>query len=651
MGFCLVWSLLLVRVFILQVFPHQKLERLESKQYETTVKVDGRRGSIFDRNGVELAISAPTYSLFADPQELWPKRKEAAKKLQRVLGLDPKKMLSATKDKRRRFVWLDRQLTIEKMEKINGLKIHGLGFIEEPKRVYPDEDILKPILGVVGRSGKGAEGIEKQYDSTLRSDPRKIQVRRDARGRPLHFNGLLVTEMESGSDVELTIDRELQYVLHRELKQTVEEQGAAGAVGIVLDAKTSEVLAMDGVGIPMGEEKLDQENWRNRPIIEAFEPGSTMKTFIIAAGLQKKNWQPNTKFNCEKGEFRIGNRVIGEADTHHRFGWLTISEILAVSSNIGVTKMAFSLGEDLVKESLSKFGFGRKTGIDLPGEAKGIVQSGKWNKHLLSNVSFGHGMTATPLQIANAYAAIANGGILRVPTITKKQPMPIKTWDIPWLSKSGHEKSDGERVLSTTEAQTLRLLLAGVMVPGGTGYSASVPGYPVAGKTGTAQKVNPHGRGYLAGSYISSFIGMIPANDPKFVIYVAVDSPKKQYYGSQVAGPLFSRVATYAVRHEGIAPRWLNEQQAMGLLPNLVTKNEDEKIKDTEIQVEEAMSTAPSSEAMPNIGNLTVREVQEYLRDRELRVRFHGSGKVMRFEPQEGTILKSNDKVEVWLTQ
>lgn len=678
-GFSVVWSLLLVRVFILQIFPHEKLERLEAKQYETTVKVEGRRGSIFDRNGVELAISAPAYSLFADPQELGDKSGEAVRKLQKILNLDYKKTMAQLKDKSRRFVWIERHLNFDKMENIKKLKIHGLGFIEEPVRFYPDEDILKPVLGVVSRSGKGFEGVEKQYDSVLRSDPRKIQVRRDARGRPLHFNGLLVTEMESGSDVQLTIDREMQYVLHRELKQTVQDQEAAGAVGIILDAQTSEVMAMDAVGLPMGGEKLAKENWRNRPILEAFEPGSTMKTFVIAAGLQQKKWQPNTRFNCEQGELRIGNRVIGEADSHHRFGWLTISEILAVSSNIGMAKMAFALGETAVREELYKFGFGHKTGIDLPGEATGIIRKNKWSKHLLSNVSFGHGMTATPLQIANAYAAIANGGILRKPRITKQSIAPIKTLSLPWLAPKDEPSNEGIRILTPAEAQTLRLLLAGVMVKGGTGVSAVVPGYPVAGKTGTAQKVNPQGRGYLAGVYVSSFVGMIPANEPKFVIFVAVDSPKKQYYGSQVAGPLFSRVATYAVRHQGIAPRWLNEEQALGLLPNLKSKSEAKR----EVETQSVEQKTPSKsivakteergepvepqdiaqlgdngpaavvakDAMPNLESLTVREVQEYLHERELNVMFHGSGRVSRFEPAEGTPLKDNDKVEVWLSQ
>lgn len=715
-GFATLWSLILLRVFILQIFPHQKLERLETKQYETTVKIEGRRGSIYDRNGVELAISAPASSLYADPQLIWPERQLVAQKLEKILGLKYKEILKMVKDKNRRFVWIDRQLPIDKVEKIKRLKIRGLGFIEEPVRVYPDEDILKSVLGVVGRSGMGLEGIEKQYESTLRGNPRKIQVRRDARGRPLQVNGLLVTENEEGTDVQLTIDRELQYILHRELKKTVQDQEAAGAVGIILDAQTSEVRAMDAIGLPMGGEKLAKENWRNRPILESFEPGSTMKTFVIAAGLQEKKWQPNTRFDCENGTFKIGKRTIGEADSHHHFGLLTISEILAFSSNIGMTKMAFALGEQTVRQNLTKFGFGQRTGIDLPGEAIGIVQSGKWGLHLLSNISFGHGVSVTPIQIANAYAAIANGGILKKPRITKQIEMQSSSWnplssswklqnsilnisdlnnsDKKFDGKSDETSKSGIRILTEAQAQTLRLLLAGVTAKGGTGVSAVVPGYPVAGKTGTAQKVNPNGRGYLPGVYISSFAGIIPANEPRFVIYVAVDSPVKQYYGSQVAGPLFSRIATFAVRHEGIAPRWLNEQQALGFKTNFselksdsedsnnvsnfnshttsnktsnTTSNAKENVKEnvkanqSGNSVSNTKVSAVSNEAltetieifdtMPNLNKLTLREVHESLQNRELKVILHGSGQVSRFNPPEGTPLKENDSVEVWLTQ
>lgn len=680
--FAAFWVLLLMRVFFIQIFPHEKLERLESRQYETTVKIEGRRGSIYDRRGIELAISSPAYSLYADPQLLWKDRATIARQLTKAIGLNRWEFLKLVKDKKKRFVWIDRQLSSQQMEKVKKLNIHGLGFIEEPKRIYPDEDILKPILGTVGRYGKGLEGIEKQFDSVLRGNPKNLQIRRDARGRPLQVNGILVTEIEEGTDVQLTLDREMQYVLHRELQRTVLEQDAQGALGIILDANTSEVLAMDGLGQAMSGDAIHSSPWRNRPMLDAFEPGSTMKTFVIAAGLQQKGWQPNTRFDCENGKLKIGKRTINEADSHHRFGWLTISEILSFSSNVGMAKMAFELGEQSVKDVLAQFGFGKKTGINLPGEAKGIIQEGKWSQHLLSNVSFGHGMAATPLQIANAYAAIANGGILNTPKITKQLEAKLKNWnlplgaklktlDLPWdlesllINTDPSASSEGKRILTEAEAQTLRLLLAGVVVSGGTGVSAIVPGYPVAGKTGTAQKVNPKGLGYLPDVYISSFVGMIPANEPRFVIYVAVDSPKKQYYGSQVAAPLFARIATFAVRHEGLAPRWLNQQQAEGLMPNLahqkttvvrevssVAQTQDGETVSLLSSADSATFLAEESlNAMPNLSRLTLREVQERLFNRNVKVKIHGTGRVAHFQPPAGAMIADKEKIELWLSE
>lgn len=695
--FAIVWSLLLLRVFILQTFPHEKLERLEAKQYETTVKIEGRRGSIYDRKEVELAMSAPAYSLYVDPQLVWDQRRQIARQLQKAIGISSREFLKLFRSKKNRFAWVERQLNLEQYEKVKQLNIHGLGFVEEPMRVYPDADILKSVLGVVGRSGVGLEGVEKQYDSILRGNPKKVQVRRDARGRPLQINGLLVTEVEDGTDVQLTLDRELQYVLHRELTQTMNEQSANGAIGIILDAQTSEILAMDGVGLTVGGDRVKEDQWRNRPLLEAFEPGSTMKTFIIAAGLQQKGWQPNTRFNCENGVLKIGKRTIREADEHHKFGWLSVSEILAMSSNVGMTKMAFELGNENVRQILNKFGFGQKTGVDLPGESKGIINEGKWSRHLLSNISFGHGIAVTPLQIANAYAAIANGGILKKPRVLKKQESKISS-DLfySWFKNDNDLNSDfnyGVRILSEPEAQTLRLLLAGVVTDGGTGLNAIVPGYPVAGKTGTAQKVNPQGRGYLPNVYISSFVGMIPANNPRFVIYVAVDSPRKQYYGSQVAAPLFSRIATFAVRHEGLAPRWLKEEQAQGLMPPIANKinkasNSRPRVASNSLESEESSSTSAdslsssssssqsstiskealsnsiqddspinsnivlnTSELMPNLNNLTLREVHERLQNKNVQVKIKGSGRVHFFYPSEGVPLGERAQIEVWLTE
>jgi cell division protein FtsI (penicillin-binding protein 3) len=283
-------------------------------------------------------------------------------------------------------------------------------------------------------------------------------------------------------------------------------------------------------------------------VTDMFEPGSTMKTFVMAAAIEKKKIEPNTKVFGEFGSYKIGKRVIREADAKHHFGWITATEVLAYSSNIGSTKIAQIVGEDDLREAYLRFGFGEPSGVDLPGEARGMVQPLPWREHLLANVSFGHGISATALQVANAYASVANGGWLKRPYIMKS----IRD------SETG-EVSEGKpktirRVLGDDAAAKVRLMLSATTIGDGTGLNARVPGFPVAGKTGTAQRVLENGRGYEPGAYVSSFAGFLPANDPKFVIFVSLDKPRKNYYGGAVAAPVFARIARFAVSRAGLSP-------------------------------------------------------------------------------------------------
>ncbi len=294
-----------------------------------------------------------------------------------------------------------------------------------------------------------------------------------------------------------------------------------------------------------------------------------MKTFVLAGAIHKGLIQPETQVDCEGGVIHIGKRVIREADAKHQFHLLTATQILAYSMNTGMTKIAFKIGPDAVRDSFRMFGFGERSGIDLPGEAKGIIQPFPWRDHLLANISFGHGLTATPLQIANAYAVIANGGYLRRPYVVKE----IRD----------HENSETvitqaktlSRVLTDEDVAKIKKMLLAATSKDGTGYLARVAGYPVAGKTGTAQKVDPNGRGYLKGGYVSSFAGYIPAGNPKYVIYIAVDHPRKDYYGGAVAAPVFARVASFAVRRAGLAPSMGPEDTALPQMVPLMNLTQD----------------------------------------------------------------------------
>jgi cell division protein FtsI (penicillin-binding protein 3) len=553
------WSLMVARAAWLQLLPDSRLQSLKKRQFETVVTLNPRRGDVIDRNGHELAVSMTSYSLFADPKIL-----EEPKKVVRFLASELKLPVKSVeerimKNRQKRFVWIERHVEQTAYEAISAKKIRGIGFVEESKRIYPNEKLLSHVLGFVGGEEQGLEGLELRYNDQLRAAKKHVSIQRDARGRPLIVNGQIFNQVPDGADLQLTIDRELQFILEQELSQTVVRHEADSAVGVVLDAQTSEVLAMASSPSfdPNKSSNFAPELRRNRAVTDSYEPGSTMKTFVIAGAINKGLVEPNTKFDVSGGQIRLGKRVIHEADAHHVFDSLSISEILAVSSNVGMAKLALKIGPEAIRETLENFGFGVRTGIDLPGEAKGILQKLPWRDHLMANISFGHGIAATAIQVANAYAVIANGGWLR-------QPYAVK-------SIRDHENGETiemkpktlRRVLSDEAVAKMRLILTGVTSKEGTGYNARVAGFPVAGKTGTAQKVMPNGKGYMKGGYISSFAGFLPANNPKFVIYVVVDHPRKEYYGSAVAAPVFSRVASFAVRKAGIAPVLISEENIL----------------------------------------------------------------------------------------
>lgn len=631
-GFCLLWTLLVARALQLQVFPDSRLQTLKNRQFRTLVTLEARRGAIVDRNGRELALSAAAQSLYADPKII-DSPKWTARQLAKILGVKSSTIYAKIKDRRRRFVWLARRLDPAKAARVKALGVRGLSMVDEWKRVYPNESVLAQTLGFLGVEGQGLEGIELQREQDLRGNPKKVHMRRDARGRPLVADGLLFQQNPDGNDLKLTIDSEVQYMLESELARVMGETDAESAVGIVLDASSSAIRAIASVpGFDSNKAlRADPERRRNRALTDAFEPGSTMKTFVVAKALQETKIQPNSKFFCENGRMQLGKRIIREADQNHKWGWLSVSEILAFSSNIGTAKIAFQLGEETVRSGLEDFGFGVRSGVDLPGEARGTLLPLPWSDHLLSNVSFGHGVTATPLQIANAYAAIANGGLLKTPYIVESV-LDSETG----LERSVRPEEPIRRVLSGDVAAQMRLLLSGVTAAGGTGVNAKVNGFIVAGKTGTAQKVNPKGRGYLQGGYISSFAGFLPAHDPRLVIFVAVDHPKKVYYGSQVAAPLFSRLGAYAARREGLAPVLISEQ-------NLVKPKRGEKA------VGVASETLKIDQIMPDWSDLSLRDVLRRVQGTDIKLRVVGKGSVRETVPAAGEVLGDSKKITVIL--
>ena len=541
--YVVLFGALLFRATFLQIIPHQKLNHLKERQFQSTIQIEPRRGVIYDRNGRELAVSIPVQSVFADPKII-KNRRQVAKQLAPVLGVSRESLLVKLKDKEKRFIWLQRRLSEESAVQIKKMAIFGIGFVEEWKRIYPNENLFSQTLGFVNSEDRGISGLELIYDKLLRGDEKNIRIKRDARGRPLASESFLFTEPPEGEHLTLTVDSEVQFALESELERAVRDFQAESATAVVLDAQTSAIRAMGSYPTfdPNSKSAAKPEMMRNRSVTDGFEPGSVMKTFVIAKGLKEGILDPDKMYFCENGVMKIGKRVIREAEASHSFKFLSVRDILGFSSNIGTTKIAFELGAERVRQGYLDFGFGQRTKIDFPGETKGILHDLPWTDHLLSNNSFGHGMTASALQIANAYVAVVNGGVLNKPYLIEKG------------AGADVEVREVKRVLTDEQSATLREMLVAATQSKRTGTQAQIDGFEVGGKTGTAQKVSSTSKGYIPGGYISSFAGFFPAKQPKYVIYIMVDYPKKAYYGSQVAAPVFARLASYIARKDGLMP-------------------------------------------------------------------------------------------------
>lgn len=629
--FLAAWCLLIARGMMLQVFPDVRLDNLKRRQFETSLEIRTRRGAILDRNGIDLAASIPSFSLFADPK-LIQNSPALAKRLAKHLDIPFAPLKKRMKDHSRRFLWVKRQMPDKQKLEIEHWDEPGLGFIEEPKRVYPNGSLLAQVMGFVGNEGSGLEGLELQYEKLLQGRLKLVILPRDARGRPLLRDGRSLNEVPDGADIELTIDHEAQFNLERELQNVVARFEAASAVGVVVDAQTSEILAM--ANVPTADlndgARFSPEIRRNRLITDAFEPGSVMKTFVIASALKEELIKPGTRYFCEGGRMKIGDKWIQEAEKKDAFEWLTVSEILAYSSNVGAAKIAFDLGDQRLARGLTDFGFGAKTGIEVPGEARGILNPLPWRPHLLANVAFGHGIAVTPLQIVGAYTAIANGGLLKRPLLVHA----VRPHDHEPAQEFQAEEI--RRVLSPQQAATMRLMLAAATEEKSTGFNARIPGYFVAGKTGTAQKVDLKKGGYLHNAYISSFAGFVPANSPRYVIYIAVDDPKKAYYGSQVAAPVFAKIAQYMVRKNGVPPAQISENNMFSTVERRRNSLQAQALDELK---RSSTGEGEDSKVFPNLMGLSLREAVRRVHEQAAQIDVRGHGQVVRTIPAAGSSL------------
>ena len=552
-GLAVLWGCAVAfRLYSLQVVGHEGYAHRAERQQQRVVRIDPPRGTIYDARGRELAVSVEADSLFAVPREI-EKPVALAKMLAPILGEKPE-ALAKQLEGDREFVWIARKLDPPVALAVRGLEAEGLHFLTEYKRYYPMGELAAAVLGFVGVDNEGLAGVEFQYDSRVAGKWGERTVLRDARRSTAAPPTLPSAAAEPGEDLHLTLDATIQHLAESALKRAVEHHRALSGSVVVLDPNTGAVRAL--ASFPgfdpnhFGQHSKSQR--RNRPVQDAFEPGSTFKVVTFAAALEANLIDPNDEVECDMGGITLQNRRIRD---HKPFGRLTFREVLAYSSNVGTIKAGLRLPKEDFYRAIQGFGFGRLTGIDLPGESAGILRSPKqWSALEPAYISFGQGLAVTSLQMANALAVVANGGRLLRPYIVEfvgrggeKVPLRLKPEEL------------GRPISASTALQLERMLEGVVSLPRGTGKAAGITGYRVAGKTGTAQTAEPGG-GYSADRRVPSFIGFAPARDPRLVAVVVIDTPRAGLTGGgSVAAPVFSEIVGRSLVYLGVPPEILKE--------------------------------------------------------------------------------------------
>lgn len=543
--FTLFLTIIGARAVYLQTFRSHWLSQKAANQYERSLKFSGKRGTIYDKNLREVAVSIDVTSIAAHPQRVKNKR-SASRSLGKALKIR-QKVLAGKLSSDKKFVWIKRKVTPAEAEAVRRLKIAGIDFIPEHKRFYPNKTLATQVIGFTNIDDHGLEGIEFYYDDYLKGSVSNVTVLKDALGRGFDADNMANSDSR-GKNIVLTIDSNVQYVAEKALAEGVTKFSAKSGMAVVMVPKTGAVLALAHFPFfnPNALKKFDQKQWRNRIITDPFEPGSTMKIFSAAAAIESGVSSPSSIFYCENGAYSVGKHVIHDT---HEHGWLSLQQIIKYSSNIGAVKFSMITGPRYLYKTFRNFGFGSKTGIDAPGETTGsLAPYTRWTKVDAGTISFGQGISVSALQLITAISAIANDGMLMQPyvvqAITDQNGRLIKSFG----------PKNVRRAISERTALTLTRILKSVITEGGTGVNAALEGYTVCGKTGTAQKINEDGL-YSNRKYVSSFVGFAPAENPKVAVLVVVDEPKGQHYGSIVAAPVFKKITQKTVDYLNISKK------------------------------------------------------------------------------------------------
>ena len=617
----------------LQIVRHGDLAALAERQYSRTIVLQAQRGPIVDRQGAALATSSPAESLFAQPRAVGDPVRVAAR-LAPLLAT-PERELHAALTSGKPFVWLRRRLPPATAAEVRALHEPGLGFLPEALRLYPNRELAAHVIGFEGVEG-GLEGIERALNDVLSGSPGKAVVGRDALGREVVTESI-VQQPRPGHGVMLTLDRTIQYLAEREIDAAYRRTQAKAAMAVAMDPRTGDVLAMairPTFNPNAYLEVPSRDYWRNRAVTDPFEPGSTFKIIMAAAALQEGVVTPDDRIYAENGRITIAKTTIHD---WKKYGWLTFGEVLQNSSNVGSIKVGLALGRERYYRYMAAFGFGAPSGVGLAGESRGqLREPQRWSALSLPTMSIGQEISVTAMQLVAAFGAIANGGTLMQPRLVRA------TFDADGRETRRFAPRAVRQVISPETARTLTRLMTQVVVAG-TGHNAAIAGYEVAGKTGTAQKLDPVTRRYSRNPGVLSFIGFVPADEPRLVMLVMLDEPKNEKWGSEAAAPIFSAIGSEVLRYLDVPPR-----DAAPL--SIVTGPAEAPPGRVPLTTAVAAEAGGDARIMPDLRGRPLRQALAALAPLGVSVKLAGrGGRVAEQTPSPGETLDVEDGVRLTL--
>ena len=654
------WMFLIsARLVYLQFSQYDSLLNRARQQQQNAIETSAQRGELLDRQGRELARSVQTVSLFLDPDGLDAKTlDQSAQQVAKILNIKESDLANEFRealDEKRRFIWIARRLDADLAAKITALNLPGIHQQLEPKRFYPNGSLAAHVLGYVGLDGQGLGGVEQSYNEKISGESGQLFIEKDANGKAYESYEIAA---KPGQTVVLTIDQSIQYIAEQALQSAVQRAHAKSGTVIVLDPRSGDILALANAPTfdPNKVAEAKPETRSNWALQNIYEPGSTFKVVAFSAAIEKKLARPEDRIDCQMGSITVAGRVVHD----HPYGSLTIAEALAKSSNVAAIKLGLRVGNETMYDYIKRFGFGSKTGIELSGETSGLVRKVEhWQPSSIGSIAIGQEVGVTPVQVAAAYGAVANDGVRIAPHLVRE----VRSGDGTVVYRAEPEQ---RRVISAETAISLRGMLEGVTL-NGTAKKAQLDGYSAAGKTGTAQKIDPRTKAYSATKYVGSFVGFAPVSNPQVVIIVVIDEPAGAYHGGEVAAPVFREVAEQVLPALGVEPDIETKS-----VPQLIAQVNDNPERAAKLQEEQAQSEQQRQATMPTVDNngarsgevvyapatkkamlmpdllgRSVRDVARTCAQLGLQVEARGEGRVLKQNPSAGTEVNTGQLIYV----